>query len=87
MYSYLRGIYKGHVPDSDEAVLVEASGIGYEVFVPPIVEQELSAAYQPEDQLLLYVSAQSGRDQPWPMDAGEVVSERLAPRPALRMVR
>src|SRR5437660_3438977 len=67
MYSYLRGIYKGHAADNDEAIIVDVAGIGYEVFVPPIVEQEVSTAYQLDDGLVLHVSAQSGRDQPWPV--------------------
>jgi holliday junction DNA helicase RuvA len=67
MYSYLRGLYKGHAPDNEEAIIVEAAGIGYEVFVPPIVDQEVSATYQLDDGLVLHVSAQSGRDQPWPV--------------------
>ena len=67
MYSYLRGSYKGHAPDNEEAIVVEAAGIGYEVFVPPIVDQEVSAAYRVDDDVLLFVSAQSGRDQPWPV--------------------
>ena len=66
MYSYLRGSYKGHVPDNEEAIVVEAGAVGYEVFVPPIVDQELSSAYRLDDDVLLFVSAQSGRDQPWP---------------------
>jgi holliday junction DNA helicase RuvA len=78
MYSYLRGIYKGHAPDSDEAILIEAGGIGYEVFVPPIVDQEVSAAYQPDDALLLYVSTQSGRDQPWPVLFGFLTARQKA---------
>ncbi len=66
MYSYLRGIYKGHAPQGDESILIEAAGIGYEVFVPPIVDQEISGTYQDDDPLVLHVSTQSGRDQPWP---------------------
>jgi Holliday junction DNA helicase RuvA len=66
MYAYLRGTYKGHAADSDEIVIVESGGIGYEVIVPPIVDQELAASYPIESELTLYVSAQSGRDQPWP---------------------
>ncbi|MDQ6675492.1 MAG: hypothetical protein M3069_32980 [Chloroflexota bacterium] len=66
MYSYLRGIYKGHAAQGDESILVEAAGIGYEVFIPPIVDQEISATYQDDDPLVLHVSTQSGRDQPWP---------------------
>jgi holliday junction DNA helicase RuvA len=67
MYSYLRGSYKGHAPDNEEAIVVEAGAVGYEVFVPPIVDQELSSAYRLDDDVLLFVSAQSGRDQPWPV--------------------
>ena len=67
MYAYLRGVYKGHSADSDEVMLIEVGGVGYEVIVPPIVEQEISAGYPLESELLLYVSAQSGRDQPWPV--------------------
>lgn len=66
MYAYLRGTFKGHGPDSDETVILETGGIGFEVMVPPIVQQELAASYPPESELTLYVSAQSGRDQPWP---------------------
>jgi Holliday junction DNA helicase RuvA len=67
MYSYLRGVYKGHAPDNFEAILVEVAGIGYEMIVPPIVEQELSASYHEDDPILVWVSTQSGRDQPWPV--------------------
>jgi holliday junction DNA helicase RuvA len=67
MYSYLRGIYKGRAPGNFEAVLVEVAGVGYEVLVPPIVDQEISASYQEDDPIQLWVSAQSGRDQPWPI--------------------
>lgn len=66
MYSYLRGIYRGKVDDNFEAIIVEVSGIGYEAIVPPIVEQQLSASYQVDDPIVLYVTTQSGRDQPWP---------------------
>ncbi len=78
MYAYLRGSYKGHAGDSDETVLIEVGGIGYEVIVPPIVEQELSATYQLESELMLYVSAQSGRDQPWPTLFGFLSAEQKA---------
>ena len=77
MYGYIRGIYKG-MSDDDEAILLEASGIGYEIFVPPIVLQELSASSPPESELLLYVSAQSGRDQPWPVLFGFLTPEQKA---------
>lgn len=78
MYAYLRGTYKGHAPDSDEMVIVESAGIGYEVIVPPIVDQQLSTDYPPECELLLYVSAQSGRDQPWPTLFGFLTPQQKA---------
>jgi Holliday junction DNA helicase RuvA len=62
----LRGIYKGHAEDNFEAIVVEVSGIGYEAIVPPIVEQQLAASYHDDDPIVLYVTTQSGRDQPWP---------------------
>jgi Holliday junction DNA helicase RuvA len=78
MYAYLRGVYKGHSADSDEVMLIEVGGVGYEVIVPPIVEQEISAGYPLESELLLYVSAQSGRDQPWPVLFGFLSVEQRA---------
>jgi len=78
MYSYLRGIYKGHAPDSDEAILLEVAGIGYEVLVPPIVDHEIAGGYQAEDPLVLHVSSQSGRDQPWPVLFGFLTPRQKA---------
>jgi Holliday junction DNA helicase RuvA len=78
MYAYLRGVYKGHSSDSDEAVVIETGGIGYEVFVPPLVDQELSSSFPPESELTLYVSAQSGRDQPWPTLFGFLTPQQKA---------
>jgi Holliday junction DNA helicase RuvA len=78
MYSYLRGTYKGHAPSNFEAVLVELSGIGYEVIVPPLVDQELATSYQEGDELLLWVSAQTGRDQPWPVLFGFLTAQQKA---------
>src|ERR1700730_4772129 len=78
MYSYMRGIYKGHAPESDEAVILEVAGIGYEVLVPPIVEVENAASYQEEDPLILHVSTQSGRDQPWPVLFGFLTPRQKA---------
>lgn len=66
MYSYLRGIYKGPSPDDTEAILIEVSGIGYEAILPPTVMQEITASYHEDDELLLHVSTQTGRDTPWP---------------------
>jgi Holliday junction DNA helicase RuvA len=67
MYSYLRGMYKGHASDNFEAVVVEVGGIGYELVVPPIVDQELGSSYHEDDPVQMWVSTQSGRDQPWPI--------------------
>jgi Holliday junction DNA helicase RuvA len=78
MYAYLRGTYRGHPTDSDEVIVLECGGIGYEVIVPPIVDQELSAGYPLDADLLLYVSAQSGRDQPWPVLFGFLSAEQKA---------
>ncbi|HYY89480.1 MAG TPA: Holliday junction branch migration protein RuvA [Chloroflexota bacterium] len=78
MYAYLRGVYKGSSPDAEGAVLLEVAGIGYELIVPPIVEQEIGATCQPDDPLLLYVSAQAGRDQPWPVLYGFLRPEERA---------
>ena len=86
MYAYLRGVYKGRSPESDGAVVLEAGGVGYEVVVPPIVEQELAAGYQVDDPLLLYVSAQSSRDQPWPTLFGFLRPEERAFWELLRSV-
>lgn len=76
MYAYIRGTYKG-MSNDDEAILLEAGGIGYEIIVPPIVLQEVSSSL-PESELLLYVSAQSGRDQPWPVLFGFLTPEQKA---------
>ena len=78
MYAYLRGIYKGNSAGSDEVVLIEVGGIGYEVIVAPIVMQELSTSYLLDSELTLYVSAQSGRDQPWPVLYGFLTTEQRA---------
>jgi Holliday junction DNA helicase RuvA len=78
MYGYLRGVYKGHVPDNFEAVLVEVSGVGYEMIVPPIVDQELAASYHEDDAIQMWVSTQSGRDQPWPILFGFLTPRQKA---------
>lgn len=67
MYSYLRGTFKGPTPQGDGTVLIEVSGVGYEVLLPPIVESAVVSTCKIDDPLLLYVSAQAGRDQPWPI--------------------
>lgn len=66
MYSYLRGLYKGHAENDFESIVVEVAGIGFQAIVPPIVDQELNATFHEDDPIVLYVSTQSGRDQPWP---------------------
>lgn len=67
MFSYLSGQYKGPLTQGGGAVLLEVNGIGYEVVVPPVVEHEIEGTCAVDEPLLLYVSAQSGRDQPWPV--------------------
>ncbi|MBV9173972.1 MAG: hypothetical protein JOZ81_28245 [Chloroflexi bacterium] len=76
MYSSLRGSYKGRA--GDEGIIVEVGGVGYEVFLPPIVDGELTASVRPDSELLLYVSAQAGRDQPWPVLFGFLRPEEKA---------
>lgn len=78
MYSYLRGLYKGHADGDFETIVVEVSGVGYAAIVPPIVDQELSANYHADDPILLYVSTQSGRDQPWPILFGFLTPRQKA---------
>ncbi len=78
MYSYLRGTYKGQAPDDTEAILIEVSGIGYEAIVPPLVMHEITANFQEDDPLLLYVSTQSGRDTPWPILFGFLTARQKA---------
>lgn len=67
MYSYLRGTYKGAAGEGGGAVIVEAAGIGYEVVVPTSVEMEIVQSVEVDDTVTLHVSAQSGRDAPWPV--------------------
>lgn len=78
MYSYLRGVYKGQPEPGSGSLLLEVGGIGYELLVPPIVEQEVAATCQPDDPLLLHVSAQSTRDLPWPALYGFLRPEEKA---------
>jgi Holliday junction DNA helicase RuvA len=83
VYAYLRGMYKGR--STDGAVVLEVNGVGYEIVVPPIVEQEL-ASHQVDEPLLLYVSPQSTRDQPWPTLFGFLRPEERAFWELLRSV-
>jgi Holliday junction DNA helicase RuvA len=78
VYSYLRGLYKGHADGDFETIVVEVSGLGYAAIVPPIVDQELAANYHADDPILLYVSTQSGRDQPWPILFGFLTPRQKA---------
>jgi Holliday junction DNA helicase RuvA len=78
MYAYLRGIYKGRAPFADEAIVLEVGGVGYEVLLPPIVDGELTATTRPDTELLIYVSPQAGRDQPWPVLFGFLRPEEKA---------
>jgi Holliday junction DNA helicase RuvA len=86
VYSYLRGVYKGQ-PDPDSgSILLEVSGIGYELLVPPVVEQEIVETYQVDDPLLLHVSAVASRDQPWPQLFGFLRPQERALWDLLRSV-
>jgi Holliday junction DNA helicase RuvA len=67
VFSYLSGQYKGPLDQAGGAVVLEVNGVGYEVLVPPIVEREIQSTCTVDQPLLLYVSAQAGRDQPWPV--------------------
>jgi Holliday junction DNA helicase RuvA len=78
VYAYLKGVYKGHLDSSDDTVLLEVAGVGYEVVVPPLVDQELSAHVPSDTDLTLFVSAQSGRDQPWPILFGFLTPRQKA---------
>lgn len=78
MYAYLRGTYKGHLGSDFETIVVEVQGIGYEMIVPPIVESELSASHQVDDALQIWVSPQTGRDQPWPVLFGFLTERQKA---------
>src|SRR5438046_1136404 len=74
MYAYLRGTYRGPA-EGDESVLLEVSGVGYEVVVPPIVRADLSQL-RTDTELTLYVSAQATRDLPWPTLFGFLTPEQ-----------
>jgi holliday junction DNA helicase RuvA len=78
MYSYLRGVYKGNAPEKFESIIVEVAGVGYEMIVPPIVQDELSASYQEDEPIQIWVSTQSGRDQPWPILFGFLTPRQKA---------
>jgi Holliday junction DNA helicase RuvA len=78
MYAYLRGIYKGHAPEDFETILLDVGGVGYEMIVPPIVDQELSATYKEDDPLQMWVATVSGRDTPWPILFGFLTPRQKA---------
>jgi Holliday junction DNA helicase RuvA len=78
MYGYLRGIYKGHAPEDFETILLDVGGVGYEMIVPPIVDQELSATYKEDDPLQMWVATVSGRDTPWPILFGFLTPRQKA---------
>ncbi len=63
MIASLRGIYRGR---GSEGIIVEAGGVGYEVVLPPIVEQALGdlTEGQPLDLRIAYHAT---RDQPVPV--------------------
>lgn len=78
MYSYLRGTYKGHAPEDFETILLDVGGVGYEMIVPPIVDQELSSAYKEDEPLQMWVATVSGRDTPWPILFGFLTPRQKA---------
>ncbi len=78
MYAYLKGTYKGSAPEKFEAIIVEVAGVGFEMIVPPIVQEELAASFQEDEPIQMWVSAQSGRDQPWPILFGFLTPRQKA---------
>ncbi len=63
MIAALRGTYRGR---AGESIVVDVSGVGYEVLLPPVVEQALGplADGTPLDLKIAYVAT---RDQPTPV--------------------
>lgn len=86
MYSYIRGTYRKSASTESGVVILEAAGVGYEIVVPPIVEQEVTTSVDDDALLLLHVSALSSRDQPWPALFGFLRPEQRAFWDLLRSV-
>jgi holliday junction DNA helicase RuvA len=63
MIAFLKGAYRGR---SDDGIIVEVSGVGYEVVLPPIVEQGLGPLTDGKvlDLRIAYVAT---RDNPTPV--------------------
>lgn len=63
MIAALRGTYRGR---AGEAIVVDVNGLGYEVLLPPVVEQSLGPLEDgtPLDLKIAYVAT---RDQPTPV--------------------
>ena len=59
----LRGVYRGR---GTEGIVVEVGGVGYEVLLPPIVEQALGALAD-GSPIDLRIAYQATRDQPVPV--------------------
>jgi Holliday junction DNA helicase RuvA len=59
----LRGVYRGR---ASEGIVVEANGVGYEVLLPPIVEQALGPL-QDGSPIALHIAYHATRDQPVPV--------------------
>src|SRR5437867_10594809 len=78
MYAYLRGVYKGYAPEKFETIIVELAGVGYEMIVPPIVQEDLGSNFQEDDAIQIWVSTQTGRDQPWPVLFGFLTAHQKA---------
>ncbi len=72
MIAALRGCYRGRGADG---IVVDVGGIGYEVFLPPVVEQGLGplADGKPLDLKIAYVAT---RDQPTPVLYGFATDEQ-----------
>ncbi|MFN8522376.1 MAG: Holliday junction branch migration protein RuvA [Chloroflexota bacterium] len=63
MIASLRGQYRGKLGD---AIIVDAAGVGYEVVLPPVVEQELGGLAEGQE-LFLHIAYVASRDQPAPV--------------------
>ena len=63
MIAALRGVYRGR---NGEGIVVDVGGVGYEVLLPPIVEQALGPLSEgtPLDLKIAYLAS---RDQPTPV--------------------
>ncbi|HEX3244344.1 MAG TPA: Holliday junction branch migration protein RuvA [Chloroflexota bacterium] len=63
MIASLRGTIEATIP---EGVILNVNGVGYEVFLPPVVAQALNER-PPDGQVELKIAALATRDQPLPV--------------------